>query len=195
MTSDLPLLTMVPCYLETLRCYCLSKTVKFQKGVTVGKNLEETTEPKRQTEDDLTSQLKLVLSVVLKLKKCLWRVLQTNISRRQQQEMFSEELEVLNRLEDSKKDYLPSFIASIDSGNLLVAKQALLLFVANFNIAFSKAVNKRADDTYGKKLFMVAARCGFESVQVKNCISYTNFFLCFPNMSPYKYNSYFRQAF
>ena len=67
--------------------------------------------------------------------------------------------------------------------------------MANFNIAFSKAVNKRADDTYGKKLFVVAARCGFESVQVKNCISYTNFFLCFPNMSPYKYNSYFRQAF
>ena len=33
----------------------LSKTVEFQKGVTVGKNLEETTEPKRQTKDDLTS--------------------------------------------------------------------------------------------------------------------------------------------
>ena len=80
MTSDLPLLTMVPCYLESLRCYCLSKTVEFQKGVTVGKNLEETTEPKWQTEDDLTSQLKLVLSAVLKLKKFLWRVLQTNMT-------------------------------------------------------------------------------------------------------------------
>ena len=105
--------------------------------------------------------------------------------------MFSEELEVLNRLEDSKKDCLPSFIAS----NLLVLKRALLPFVANFNIAFSKAVNKRAHDTYRKKLFVVGTRCGFESVQGKNCISYTKFFLCFPNMRPYKFNSYFRQAF
>ena len=62
-------LSLVSCYLESLRCYCLSKTVEFQKGVTVGKNLEQTTEPKRQTEDDLTSQLKLVSSAVLKLKK------------------------------------------------------------------------------------------------------------------------------
>ena len=98
--------------------------------------------------------------------------------------MFSEELEVLNRLEDSKKDYLPRFIASIDSGNLLVAKRALLPFVANFNIAFSKAVNKRAHDTYGKKLFVVSTRCGFESVQVKNCISYTNFFSLFSKYEP-----------
>ena len=145
---------IVSCVLESVLIAGFKFVVESQEASSG--RIMVTRESSNITEDDV-SLLKLGSAATLKLKKPLRQIaLPLSKSKQSLKNMVIKEIDALEKLEDPGKTNIPSFLRSLDQGNLLVLKVELIPFLRVFTRLFGRVVNQNGYHSFGTKLFKVS---------------------------------------
>lgn len=148
--------SLISCYMESLFSVCC-RFVRQRQEDFVGRGNVVDHGQSRYVEEDDVSLLKLGSVAVLKQKRRLQKIVHSLSKTKQSfKRILLTEISALESMEDKEKDTIPTFISSLDTGNLLVVKREVLPFLRAFSKVFRHVVNQREYHLLGRKLFKVS---------------------------------------